>query len=331
MCLSRSTTFVFSMALMLLLAGCSAPATPEPTEEAELEAVTLKLNWLHGAQFLGFYVAQVQGFYAEVGLEVAIEQLDDLSMTEAIPGQVVSGKFDFATGTTDIIRAQSEGAPLTAIAAMYQFSPAAFFARADSGIVTPADLAGRTIVVKNTSWERLLSVLLFREGLMLDDVEVVPGGYDMTPFYEGEVEVWAGFLIDEVVLARMEGLELVTLPLYEYGVEESAVVVSTSQTLLNSNPERAERFLQASIRGWDWAVKKPEAAVDILLALFPDMAAERAFHLASFEASIPLILPPDARLGEINCVVWEAEELLADLENVDDTCTTEIFEAATEQ
>ena len=60
------------LALMLgiLLSGCTGLTAPAAT--APLEAVTMKLNWEHGVHFLGFYIAQEQGFYAGEGLIVQI-------------------------------------------------------------------------------------------------------------------------------------------------------------------------------------------------------------------------------------------------------------------
>ena len=57
------------------------------------------------------------------------------------------------------------------------------------------------------------------------------------------------------------------------------------------------------------------------------MAEERDFHLASFDASIPLIRPPGVRIGTLNCEAWVSHERLADLETTEGLCTTEILEA----
>jgi len=312
-----------ALLLALLLAGCAAPtATPEP--------ITLKLSWQHGAQFLGFYVAQSRGYYATEGLAVTIEPLLDTTEVSGVHERVVAGELDFGIGGRDLLLAQAQGVPVAAVATIYQFGPHAFFARADSGIVTPADLAGRRVVVKAPVWREFLESLLKRGGLTLADVEEVPGGFDMTPFVEGEVEVWAGYLNNEVVRARLQGLELVTLPVYEYGIRTNALTIYTSQAMLEANPGQAVRFLRASLRGWQWAVENPTEAVDTMLELFPDMAAERDFHLASFDASIPLIHPPGVRLGTIDCAYWVAHELLADLESTVGLCATTILEAAWE-
>lgn len=324
----KKCLFYYLMILIVagaILSACTeqSPVTATPT--AVLEPVTIKLTWFHGTQFLGFYVAQQRGYYAEEGLDVTIEprKKDD----DFIMEQVADGPYDFSVGGA-VGPTQAQGVPVTAIAAIYQFGPDAFFARSDSGIVTPADLAGRTVVVKSPGWERMLVALLRQADLTLADVEPVEGSWDMTPFFEGEVEVWGGFLNDEVIQARQHGLDLVILPLYEYGIATVAQTVATSQSTLTEKPDLAVRFLRASLRGWQWAIDHPTEAVDIMLDLYPEMAEDREFHVAAFDASIPLILPPDARLGEIDCQAWQEQEALADVETDAQFCTTEIIEAA---
>ena len=159
-------------------------------------------------------------------------------------------------------------------------------------------------------------------------MEEVPGGFDMTPFYEGEVDVWAGFITDEVIRARQQGLDLVTFPLHAYGIRNEGQLVYAGQAGLEDNPELAVRFLRASLRGWEWAMENPNEAVDIMLTLFPELADQREFHLASFKASIPLIRPSGKRVGAIDCDAFADTVLSADIPTVEGLCTTEIVEMA---
>ena len=310
--------------LVSILAGCGE--SDEPT------SISLKLNWEHGVDFLGFYVAQSQGYYSEEGLAVTIEPLSDPGETNSVFDRVGAGDLDFSAAGLSLVQAQGRGVPVTAIANFNKFGPGTFFARADSGIVTPADLRGRRVVVKNETWRGLLQQFLAQADLSLADIEPVDGGFDMTPFFEGEVEVWAGFINDEVVRARQKGLDLVTFPLHEYGFRGVALTVYTNRKALENDPDRATRFLRASLRGWAWALENPTKAVDAMLALYPEMAAERDFYLASFNATIPLIRPPGTRLGAIDCTNWRAHTLLENIKaTAEEICTTRIFESAVEE
>lgn len=314
--------WVLLIIFIVLLAGCVGPVADSP------EPVTLKINWKHGTQFLGFYVAQARGFYADEGLAVTIVPLLDNEMTQDVPLQVAAGDFDFGIGSRILVAAQSEGVPVTAFASIVQLNPVTLFARASSGIQSPADLAGRSIINKSEAWQGLLAELLAAENLTLADVETVPGRFDMTPFYAGEVEVWMGFLNEEVVLARQQGLELVTLPLYEYGILTTVDSLFASQQLISDNPDLAARFLRASLQGWEWALEHPTEAVDIMIEHYPELAPDREFYLASFDAYIPLVRPPGKDLGDIDCQRWLDDMLLAELPTTEGLCTIHILELA---
>ncbi len=293
-------TLTAAALIMLLTLSAACGANDSAGQYSQLEAVSLKLIWQDNSEFLGFYIAQERGYYAEEGLEVTTIALSSVDEVDPTPHMVARGEIDFGIGSLTGLFAHLDE-PVTMIAALYQYSPSVLFARADSGITTPADFAGRTVALKSDSWRVVIEVMLAQVGLLWDDVTPVPGGFEMTPFYEGEVDVWAGFLTDEVVRARQRGLDLVTFPAYEYGVRYNDNLIYTGREALADDPDRAVRFLRASLRGWEWAVANPGEAIDIMLERFPEMAADADFHLASFQASIPLILPGGVRLGVLDC------------------------------
>lgn len=318
----------FMLVMVLLLVGCTAAATPVPTPTPEPEAVAVKLPWQPDVQFLGFYMAQERGLYADEGLAVTFEHLIDMDEALTIPDRVADGTFDFSLNSQFLVDGQTRTLPLTAIVSILQFSPATFFARADAGIITPADFAGRRVVVKGEGWQTLLELLLASADLTLDDVETISGGFDMTPFYEGEVDIWAGFLSNEVIRARQQGIEVVTFPLHEYNIENLGMPLFTRQEFVENRRSIVVGFTHATLQGWTWAIENPTEAVDIMLELYPELAAERDFHLASFRAYIPLVRPPGVQVGNMDCQRWLRNAAFADLEATDSLCTTDIFERA---
>ncbi len=297
--LTRLTVTAAALIPLLTLSPACRAADPAG-QPSELEAVSLKLSWHDNSQFLGFYIAQERSYYAEEGLEVTAIPLSSSDEMDTTPDKVARGEIDFGVGGLAVLSSRRD-LTITAVAAIYQYSPGVLFAKADSGIETPADFAGKTVAIKSESWKAVIEVMLAQVGLALDDVRPVPSGFEMTPFYEGEVEVWAGWLTNELIRARQREPDLVTFPAYEYGARYNDNMIYTSRQLLAADADRATRFLRASLRGWEWAVANPGEAVDIMLERFPEMAAEAEFHLASFQASIPLIVPGGVRLGVLDC------------------------------
>ncbi len=241
-------------------------------------------------------------------------------------GEMVAGKYDFSSGSSQVSLSQKNGLPIVAISSIYQFGPHVFFARADSGITTPSDFAGKTVAVKSISWRNLLEHLLSQANLNLSDIKEFTPQKDMTPFYEGQVDIWSGFLANEPVEARLKGFKLVTFPLYEYGISSIGNVIYITKDKLKNNKDQVERFLSATLQGWLWAVNHPEDAVDVMLATVPRLSKSRDFYLASFNAAIPLIRPPGEVVGQINCDDWLQDFQLTDMKGVtpDELCTKSI-------
>ncbi len=235
--------------------------------------------------------------------------------------------FALGTGSTAVSVAQSQGKSLVALASIYQYGPQALFTRVDSGIISLADIAGHSVAIKTESWRKIIKDFLELEGITMDDIKEVKCGFDMTPFYKGEVDVWAGFITNEVARARLKGLKLVTFPLYEYGLTHLGNYIYTSKQFLDIHPDIVIKFLRASLKGWKWAVDNPSKAVDIFVSMFSEKAKDRGFHLASFGASIPLIRLPGVRIGSIDCIQYNSK-IKIDIKSSEDFCTTKYFEKA---
>ena len=243
------------------------------------------------------------------------------------PEIVAAGKADFGIASFALQMGQKKDLSLTAIATFFQLGPQVLFARSDSGIKTPADITGHSIAVKSAGWRQVIQEFLALEEITMDQVREVPARFDMTPFYEGRVDVWTGFITDEVIRARLRGIELVTFPLYEYGITLFGNHLFTRTEMLKNKPETVSRFLQASLEGWIWAVDNPRRAVDIFLSIFPEKKEERDCHQGSFNASIPLIRPQGVRVGALDCAAYNSRVNISRKPSPN-LCTDEFLKAA---
>jgi len=313
-------------AVWLGASGCSVEP-PAPGEgPGRADRVSLKLDRRHGTRFLGFYVAAGKGFYAEEGIDVRVEETASADESDTVPIRTAAGDFDFAVGSASLFQGQQAGLPLVVVSSIYQFGPQALFTRADSGIAAPADLAGKRVVVRTPSWREWIERILARQGLTLDDIEPVSGGTDMTQFFAGEVDVWAGSLVTDAAAARSRGVEVVTFPLHEYGVSTVGDSLYTRREHLGTRRDLVERFVRASVRGWLWAVENPGEAVDEMLSSYPELVDRRDYWMMSFGASIPLVRPPGAAVGRPDCGVWEGRLLPEASSGTEGSCDSSFFE-----
>jgi ABC-type nitrate/sulfonate/bicarbonate transport system substrate-binding protein len=83
--------------------------------------MSFQLDWRFNAQFAGIFMADHSGGLADAGVNLEVRQWDNgINAIE----EVAQGRADFACAEQNlIIVAQATGAPVKAVATMFQFSP----------------------------------------------------------------------------------------------------------------------------------------------------------------------------------------------------------------
>jgi len=248
---------------------CLALAAAAATAQDKL---TLQLKWVTQAQFAGYYVAKDKGFYKDVGLDVTIKA----GGPDINPSQVIAG------GGADVIvdwmpsalATREKGVPIVNIAQVFQRSGMQLTCRKDSGVKTPKDFKGRTLGVwfygneyPFLSW---MDKLGFKTTGGPDGVTVLKQGFNVDPLLQKQAdcistmtynEYWqlieAGMKQDQLLVFKYEDQGVATLEDGLYAQEKSI-----------ADPKMADklaRFLKASMKGWDYAIKHQEEAVKIVL------------------------------------------------------------------
>ena len=130
---------------------CSPPhAVATTTTEAAdgsncdgVNQVTLQLQWFAQAQFAGYYAAVDEGFYQAHCLDVTIEE----GSVDIVPQQqLASGAADFAIAwVPKALVSREAGLDIVNVAQIFQRSGTLQVSFADSGITSPADLAGKKV------------------------------------------------------------------------------------------------------------------------------------------------------------------------------------------
>jgi NitT/TauT family transport system substrate-binding protein len=283
-------------------------ASRHNTAQTGLIPVQVRLKWLHQAQFAGFYVAQQQGFYKREGLQVMLNAggVD----FPAIQLVAVGGEQFGVTGADQIILAREKGAPVVAVAVIYQRSPMVFFALQKSGISSPKQFEGKRVGVKLGGNEELTYRALIRNaGVDPRRVKEIPVKYDMTPLFTGQVDVWPGYTINEVIVAQEQGFEVNVIQPADYGVDLYADALFTTETTLREHPEMVRKFVKATMDGWQYAIDHPEQGVDDTLRYSDKL--NPAHETKMLTASIPLVKVNGHALGWMDLAKWRhMEELL---------------------
>src|SRR5690625_1921087 len=303
---------------------------PSAFAQDDLIDVCFQSKWFPQAQFVGYFVAVEMGFYAEEGLDVTI--LDGGSVNPTV--QVASGNSDFGTDwLANMLVQREQGLEVTQLAQIYQTAGYRLVGLADSGIESFADLAGRRAGVWAFGNEFAAAAVFAKAALLSDldptvtdpDVEAVVYAFDPALVFPDEVDVASAMTYNE--LDQIVGLGypldvLVILDPADIGADLLEDLIFANNDVLASDNfkgsglsglEVAERFVRASIRGWEYAADNQAEATQMVLLHCGDTCAGSGttqspeIHQTWQTAeAVKLTKPtPDTVVGLIDREAWE--------------------------
>lgn len=274
-------------ALLLTLAtGLPLVAGSGRAQAQSAQKVTVALDWTVNTNHIGLFVARDKGFYREAGLEVDILPYSDTGAGTLVANRVA----DFGiNGTISLFTQRTAGADLKGVYAVVQSETGrVVFNAARSEIVSPRNLDGLTYGGFGSAWENALISTIIRHDGGKGNFETVTLG---TSAYEAlangsvdftlEVSTWEG------VGAELRGVKQRSFVYADYGVpDEHTTLISSSEAYLQANPKPAAAFVQATRRGYQFAVDHPEDAAALLIAANKDALTNPALIHASLKALI---------------------------------------------
>ena len=247
-----------------LVAG-AAQAAPDNHASAgsdPLIPVTLQLKWLHQFQFAGYYAAQAKGFYRDEGLDVTI--LPGNSIISPMQ-EVLAGRAQFAVGDSDLLVERIKGQPIVAMAAIFQHSPYVVLSRKDSGIRTPRDLVGKTVMQAGGQGAIQLRAMLQGSGIEPDRVNIQPQSWSLDDLITGRVDAISAYATVQPRQLMQRGVVPSVMRSADFGVDFYSDILFTTQAEVDRESQRTERFLRASLKGWNYALSHPAEIADVIL------------------------------------------------------------------
>lgn len=244
-------------------ASTSAGAAPKAGEK-----LVVCLDYMPNTNHTGMYVALDKGYYEEAGLDVSIQPPPE----GGAPALVAAGKAQFGVDYQDLLAAGwANDTPLsvTAVSALVQHNTSGLMSLKESGIESPKDLEGKTY----GTWDNPVELAIVRDVIKVDggDPEKLnilsTSATDVVAALKTDLDViWVYYAWDGIA-AELKGLEFNYMPFkdMEPTFDYYTPVLIANDEYLKNNPEEAKKFLEATKRGYEYAIEHPEEAADILL------------------------------------------------------------------
>ena len=263
-------------------------------------------------EFAGYYAALWQGFYQAAGLDVEIKPGTPPGAGSVDPvREVTEGRAQFGTGTLQLLVRAAQGQSLLLLVPVFQQSGAAVYYPADRDLALDASLlAGRVGRLPASNILDLeLRTALHGVGIDPENVKSValePGGA-IDDFAGRRVDAAVGSAWELPWLARERGILLRALELSSYSTEFYGDSLFTLQRLAGADPSMVRRFREASIKGWNYALQRPDEIAARILAKLPvqvPVSDPVGFARYQTEVARKLARYPDVSLGHSNPERW---------------------------
>lgn len=241
------------------------------------EKIVLRTDYKFNGYVAPFALALENGYYKDAGLDVSIEQGQGSGMTVQT---IASGTdtFGLADAATAVVGITAQQIPVKLLSVYTQSETMGLIYHPDSGFTGDiSQIKGKVIVSSaGTADLRMLEPALASANLTQDDVQLqlVDANARVPLFLKTPGSFLTGFATGDLlrVRAHLPGAKYV--PYTKYGIVAYGTGLIASNETIKSKPDLVRSFVTASRKGWEEALKNPDAAVAASLKLYPDLSAD---------------------------------------------------------
>nr|MBC8503889.1 ABC transporter substrate-binding protein [Chloroflexota bacterium] len=273
-------TLSCSVAVLVLFVS-SGVVTSSATD---LTPINVQLKWFHQFQFAGYYAAKEQGYYLDAGLDVTLTPATGTTVTI---DELTSGRADYSVGYSGSLLNRANGDPIVALAAFFQYSPYALLLRADSGIEHIRDLAAKRIMMPDPPDSSELLAMLQANGVSPNEIHQLKHTHKLESLISGQVDAISAYITNEPFRLEESEIEPRVFHPRNSGIDFYGDILITTEQRVNSHPKQVEQFIQATIMGWEYAVKHPYEIIQLIFQKYNQQengGLGKSFDALAFEA-----------------------------------------------
>lgn len=254
----------------LTLAAALLAASPA----VAADDMTVLLDWFVNPDHGPIIVAQEKGYFADQGLDVEIIAPADPSDP---PKLVAAGQAELAISYQPQLHLQvAEGLPLKRVGTLVATPLNCLLVLEDGPIKDIGDLKGAKIGYSVAGVEEaLLSAILGKHGLSVDDVELVNVNWSLSPsLMSGQVDAVLGAYRNfELNQMEIEGVEGKCFYIEEEGVPtyDELIYVANKDSM---DTDKIRRFLRATELATQYIINHPEESWTVFSGTSPELQDE---------------------------------------------------------
>jgi ABC-type nitrate/sulfonate/bicarbonate transport system substrate-binding protein len=272
-----------------LLTGCSDVGSSQASSSTD--KVRVALGWLKDIGFAGFWYADSAGYYAEENLSVEFQGGGPNAPDTTV--LLANGQADIGVHANMQILLQAivKGNDFRMVGAALQTNPGGLLSLASDPVRRPRDLVGAKILGQVGAKPQINAI--FDLAGLKKDYEFVPAGSTVDPLVEKRGKVLTCYVTSQPIALESKykmkpGKDFVTVTYESLGLPAYATIVYCKQAFLRQRSDVMERFMRASIRGWQANARDPERAARLVVEKYgADLGLDLTEQTRGNEAQIP--------------------------------------------
>jgi NitT/TauT family transport system substrate-binding protein len=271
------------------VAGTAFAASTASTQ-AKLKKVSLRLDWLYGAEHAPYFVAQQLGYFKDAGLDVKIKEGSGSTVSAKLVGNG-SETFGVCSAGT-VLASVAQGLPIESVAALFQTVPSGIVSPASHKITKLTQLYGKTLVVDPASDDgnayAAVAALNHIDRSKIHEVSVT--GDASAELAAGKVDAIVGWTFNEALETTLKGVPTYTLKFDRLGLHVPGSTIIANTSMIKSDPQTVKAFVGAVIRGWEYTIAHPSQALAILFKAQPKL--DRTYNTKKLPLVLVQVKPP---------------------------------------
>ena len=277
----KKIALILACALLALsFAGCDS-AEKKANNDLNVTAdglteITLVLDWTPNTNHTGFYVADALGYYEEAGIKINIVQPPEDGATAMVAMGSAQFGIDFQDSLAPAFTADA-AMPVTAVAAVLQHNTSGIISLKEDGISSPKGLEGKNYATWDLPVEQaMMQYVVEKDGGDFSKVNLIPEYVtDEAAALQQDIDAiwvyygWAG------IACNLAGLDTDYWNFTDIDkvFDYYSPVIVANNDFLEAHGNIAKDFLDATKKGYEYAVENPEDAAKILCNAVPELDA----------------------------------------------------------
>lgn len=225
------------------------------------EKVVLQLKWLHQFQFAGYYMALEKGFYKDAGLDVTIKQRD---LKKDNIQQVIDGEAQYGIADSVLFLYKAKHEPIIIVAPIFQHSPNVILTLKSSGLDSPYKLNNKDLTFYKNDADGFAILAMFKNLDVIPHLSRTKSFTDYTSLIDHKTDAYTAYITNEPFYFKQAGIKINIIYPANYGVDLYGDMLFTSLSEATKHPQRVEKFKEATLKGWEYALKHKEETIQLI-------------------------------------------------------------------